>query len=106
MPVWRPARHEGMEKGEWSRSPTHNQLALQCLTQLSVAGAICWVGCAGFWRKARAPERGEDIKGLQGGDRALPGEARLRTGRSCCGGVGPRYQVRVLGGSPRVPGGE
>lgn len=94
-----------MEKGESSRSPTHNQLALQDLTQLNVAVAILLGGLCRLLAQGPRARTGEDVEGLKGGDRALPGEARLRTGSSCCGGVGPGYKCACSVGARGVPGG-
>ena len=96
MSVWRPALHEGMEKGETSRSPTHNQLALtQHLTQLNVTVAILLGGLRRLLAQGPRARAGEDVEGLKGGNRT-PAHRQQRLRR---GGAG--VQVRVLGGSPR-----
>ena len=80
-----------------SRSPVPNT-AQRCRRHF--AG---WAAQAFGARPARQSRRGRGR--LEGGDRALPTEARLRTGRSCCGGVGPGYKCACSVGARGVPGG-
>lgn len=96
MPVWRPARHEGMEKGEWSRSPTHNQLALQRLTQLSVTGAILLGGLRRLLAQGPRARAGEDVEGLQGGGIArYPGKHACARGAAAAEGWGRGTSARA-----------
>ena len=84
-----------MEKGEWSRSPTHNQLALQRLTQLSVTGAILLGGLLRLLAQGPRARAGEDVEGLKEGIAHYPGKHACARGAAAAEGWGRGTSARA-----------
>lgn len=105
MLVWRPERHEVMEKDEPSCSLAHLQPARPpYLVQLRVAVAILQGGQRRILALGRPARAGEDVEELEGGSARYQGKARVRTDGGG-GGVGPGYECACSVGAREVPGG-